>query len=60
MLTLAKKQDFYGFTFTGRTFDCGSKTGFIKANVAFAMWNSEMADEVREDILELIETVKPV
>jgi UTP--glucose-1-phosphate uridylyltransferase len=60
MLTLAKQQDFYGFTFTGRTFDCGSKTGFIKANVAFAMWNSEMADEVREDILELIETVKPV
>ena len=54
MLKLADKQDFYGFRFTGRTFDCGSKEGFIKANVAFAMWNDDLAKELRPQLLELL------
>ncbi len=37
MLALAKKQPFYGFDFEGRTFDCGSKIGFLAANVAYAL-----------------------
>ena len=37
---LAESQAFYGYTFTGRTFDCGSREGFIKANVAFAMYRT--------------------
>ncbi|MFK7901564.1 MAG: UTP--glucose-1-phosphate uridylyltransferase GalU [Nitratireductor sp.] len=59
MLTLAKSQDFYGFEFKGRTFDCGSKEGFIKANVAYAMWNKEMADSLRPELEELLATITP-
>jgi UTP--glucose-1-phosphate uridylyltransferase len=60
MLTLAKEQDFFGFKFTGRTFDCGSREGFIKANVAFAMWDKKMARSLGPEIEELLKTVKPL
>jgi len=60
MLTLAKEQDFYGFTFQGRTFDCGSKEGFIKANVAYAMWSKSMANSLRPEIEELLSSIKPM
>jgi len=38
---------FHGLRFKGRRFDCGSKTGFIEANVAFALERPDMADRVR-------------
>ncbi len=60
MLQLAKQQDFFGFTFKGNTFDCGSKEGFIKANVAFAMWNKEMAKDLRPEIEKLLASIKPI
>jgi UTP--glucose-1-phosphate uridylyltransferase len=60
MLKLAKKQDFYGFTFKGRTFDCGSKEGFIKANVAYAMWDKDMAKNLRPELEELMNSITPV
>lgn len=59
MLKLAETQDFFGHTFTGRTFDCGSKEGFIKANVAYAMWNEKLAGELGPEIETLLRTVKP-
>ena len=33
----ASKQPFYGLKFEGRSFDCGSKIGFLTANVAYAL-----------------------
>jgi len=48
MLTLARQQDFYGHVFTGQTFDCGSKAGFIEANIAFALEDPEIALQIRE------------
>lgn len=59
MLTLAKEQDFFGFEFKGRTFDCGSKEGFIKANVAYAMQHPEMATSLRPELLDLLAEIKP-
>ncbi|MCF6320215.1 MAG: UTP--glucose-1-phosphate uridylyltransferase GalU [Rhizobiaceae bacterium] len=59
MLKLAKEQPFYGFRFTGRTFDCGSKEGFIKANVAFAMWQSDLAEDLRPELEELLKEKPP-
>ncbi len=35
MVQLSNEQDFLSFQLEGRTFDCGSKVGFIEANVAF-------------------------
>jgi len=43
MLTLMQTQRFTGLKFDGRTFDCGSKTGFLMANVAFAMARGDLA-----------------
>ena len=59
MLALAESQDFHGFTFTGRTFDCGSKEGFIKANLAYAMWDRNMAASLGPELRELLDATKP-
>jgi len=59
MLALAESQDFHGFTFTGRTFDCGSKEGFIKANLAYAMWDRNMAASLGPELRELLDAIKP-
>ena len=50
MLTLAKTMPFYGTVFTGQTFDCGSKAGFVEANIAFAMDDEEIGPKMREAI----------
>jgi UTP--glucose-1-phosphate uridylyltransferase len=59
MLKLAQMQDFFGYHFTGRTFDCGSKEGFIEANVAFALWRQDIRDKVKGNLQELLDTVEP-
>jgi UTP--glucose-1-phosphate uridylyltransferase len=38
---------FNGFRFDGRRFDCGSKVGFLEANVAFALQREDMSERVR-------------
>ena len=40
---LAKNQPFYGLEFDGRSFDCGSKAGFLAANVANALERNDVA-----------------
>ena len=59
MLKLTKEQAFYGYHFTGRTFDCGSKEGFIEANVAFALWRPDIRGKVFDNLQELMDTVEP-
>jgi len=46
MLKLQNRDSFYGFHFTGRTFDCGAKIGFIEANVAFALSRDDMRKRI--------------
>jgi UTP--glucose-1-phosphate uridylyltransferase len=43
MLKLLAQQDFHGVKFAGKTFDCGSKEGFLAANIAFALERPDMA-----------------
>jgi UTP--glucose-1-phosphate uridylyltransferase len=59
MLRLATEQKFYGFHYKGRTFDCGSKEGFIEANVAFALWRPDIRVSVAHTIESLLRTVEP-
>jgi UTP--glucose-1-phosphate uridylyltransferase len=54
MLTLAKSQDFFGYLFDGRIFDCGSKIGFLTANVAYALARDDIAPEFREELKALL------
>ena len=60
MLKLMDEQPFYGAHFKGRTFDCGSKEGFIEANLAFALWRPDMHDRIEQVARELLETTRPV
>ena len=54
MLRLSRQQDFHASPFEGRMFDCGSKDGFIQANVAFALAREDMRDMVLEPIGAMI------
>ena len=38
------KVPFHGFRFSGELFDCGSKIGFLQANIAFAMSRDDLAE----------------
>ena len=60
MLKLMKDQPFYGYHFTGRTFDCGSKEGFVEANLAFALWRPDLHDHIAMTAEELLESTKPM
>jgi UTP--glucose-1-phosphate uridylyltransferase len=54
MVALAKKQNFYGLKFEGRSFDCGSKIGFLTANVSYALARSDVAPEFRKELEALL------
>ena len=56
MLTLAESQPFYGYEFDGRSFDCGSKIGFLAANVAYALERDDIAPAFRAEIEGLLKT----
>ncbi|WP_315925368.1 UTP--glucose-1-phosphate uridylyltransferase GalU [Mesorhizobium sp. SP-1A] len=59
MLKLEKKQPFYGYHYKGRTFDCGSPEGFVEANVAFALWRSDMNQSMASSIRTLLDEAEP-
>ena len=54
MITLAKTQPFYGLKFEGRSFDCGSKIGFLAANVAYALARPDLAPALRAELKRLL------
>jgi UTP--glucose-1-phosphate uridylyltransferase len=55
MVALARTQPFYGLEFEGRSYDCGSKIGFLSANVAYGLERSDLAPEFRAEIKRLLE-----
>jgi UTP--glucose-1-phosphate uridylyltransferase len=54
MLKLAAQQSFFGYRFEGRIFDCGSKIGFLTANVAYALAREDIAPEFRAELKQLL------
>jgi UTP--glucose-1-phosphate uridylyltransferase len=54
MVTLARSQPFYGLKFEGRSFDCGSKIGFLAANVAYGLQRPDIAPELRAEMRRLL------
>jgi len=50
MIQLARTQPFYGLEFEGRSFDCGSKIGFLAANVSYALARPDIAPGFRAEI----------
>nr|WP_026480494.1 UTP--glucose-1-phosphate uridylyltransferase [Ahrensia sp. 13_GOM-1096m] len=47
MLQLMETQKFYGTPFKGEAFDCGSKLGFLEANIALGLRNKELGNDLR-------------
>ncbi|HEY4858511.1 MAG TPA: UTP--glucose-1-phosphate uridylyltransferase GalU [Xanthobacteraceae bacterium] len=54
MIELARTQPFYGLQFAGRSFDCGSKVGFLAANIAYALARDDIAPAVRAELTRLL------
>ena len=51
-----QERDVYGFRFRGQRFDCGSKSGFLQATVAFGLARDELRDDLAaymRDIMQL-------
>jgi UTP--glucose-1-phosphate uridylyltransferase len=54
MIRLAQQQPFYGLKFDGRSFDCGSKIGFLAANVAYGLARDDIAPAFRAQLRQLL------
>ena len=50
-------QPFHGTRFDGRTYDTGSKLGFLAANAAVAMARPELAEGFREELRRIVGTL---
>jgi UTP--glucose-1-phosphate uridylyltransferase len=55
MIGLAKKQKFYGVEFKGERHDCGSKAGFLRANIAFGMARADLRDGLRAEMKKYLD-----
>jgi UTP--glucose-1-phosphate uridylyltransferase len=51
---MARRAPYYGFKFEGRTFDCGSKIGFLVANIAYALDRDDIAPALRAELKGLL------
>lgn len=59
MLKLRDREDFFGYHYRGRTFDCGSPEGFVEANIAFALARPGMRSNVLTILDHLVEAFEP-
>ncbi len=50
---VAKYNDVYGYGFTGKRFDCGTKAGLLEATVNFAAANPELREELKSIVADL-------
>ncbi len=53
MIQLAGTQAFHGVRFDGSTYDCGSRLGFLAANIAFALRRRDIAPGLKEELRKL-------
>ncbi|WP_455466277.1 UTP--glucose-1-phosphate uridylyltransferase GalU [Bartonella sp. B39] len=58
MVRLSNEQNFFGYQLEALTFDCGSKAGFIEANVAFSLARADIHNQVSAALKNLLETIK--
>lgn len=54
MKTLMKTQRFYAYKYAGRSFDCGSKLGFLLANAVFALDHKELGPRFAGELNKLL------
>jgi len=54
MIKLSETQAFHAARFDGAIYDCGSKLGFMMANLAYALDREELAAPLREELTKLL------
>lgn len=54
MAAMIGNQPFHGVTFDGQRFDCGSKAGYIEANLALALESAEIGAHIRDFARKLV------
>jgi UTP--glucose-1-phosphate uridylyltransferase len=54
MIELARSQPFFAVRFDGTIYDCGSKIGFLAANVAYALAREDLAAPLRAELAKLL------
>ncbi|ANY78374.1 UTP--glucose-1-phosphate uridylyltransferase [Microvirga ossetica] len=54
MIRLMKEQPFFGMKYEGKTYDTGSKIGFLMANVAYALEREELSADFRRELEALL------
>jgi len=57
MIKMLGRQPFHGTRFDGKTYDTGSKLGFLAANVAFAMTHPDLAEPFKAEIRKIVGTL---
>lgn len=54
MKRLSETQKFYGMHYRGKTYDTGSKLGFLVANLAYGLERPDLRDALRQEIEALL------
>ena len=54
MIALAQSQPFHAVRFDGTIYDCGSKIGFLTANIAYALERDDLGPALRAEIAALL------
>ena len=54
MAAMIGQQAFHAVTFDGKRYDCGSKAGYVQANLALALDRPDLADAVRAFAVDLL------
>ena len=54
MIDLMESQKFFGMRYKGKTYDTGSKLGFLTANIAYALQREDLAGPLKDEIRKLL------
>jgi UTP--glucose-1-phosphate uridylyltransferase len=54
MIKLSETRPFHAVRFDGEIYDCGSKLGFLVANVAYALDRDDLAPALKAEIAKLL------
>lgn len=60
MISLMSNQKFSSLKFEGKSYDCGSKTGFLSANIAFGMDDPKLAEDLVPFIRNILQQQQQV
>jgi UTP--glucose-1-phosphate uridylyltransferase len=60
MARLMKTQDFHAVEYVGQSYDCGSKLGYLRASIAYALNDAALGEEARKVAQDVLDTHRPV